>query len=746
MNLVTHFTDLGNGILLADATELRNSGILPDPVARNGEVRLDQLPSVVWTVDEAAQTISFSAPDAALAPYEISARTGTALRSLNGDGEEAPAIDKSFGVVLNYALDFESATASGLAGTDTASGFFDARLFMPLGVLSHGFALAEDDTGMYRYRRLETYWRSAFPGRAVQVQIGDFTTRGPSWARPVRLGGVMIERNFSLRPDLVTMPLPSFEGSAAVPSVVEVYSNSIRTYATEIPAGPFALTDLPFATGVGEARIVVRDITGRETRVDLPFLVSSELLRPGMADYAFALGAPRLGMGTDADHYAESVFGAATFRYGVTNGLTVQGYAEAGEGLSMGGLGATFRLGTRGTSTLSYAHSKSDLGEGQLAELSGKLNFGRIQASGRFMRSWGTFSDIATLTTEPGGTNTLASPLVQLGQLSLSMPLTNETGAFASLFAASTGRADGSSDTSFGLSYSRPVMNGGTLNLTALSVRGQTSDTVLGLGLHLPLGSRSHMGTSFERRDGGGRQTVTASGSNRDRARGWDWRLQASHDDTTSLQANLGGNFAYGRVELGARISDYDRSIGLRLEGSVVAAGGGIFLTRRVNDAFAVIDAGAPGVEVKSENRTVGVTGRSGKLLVPDLRGYERNTLSIDPSSLPIDASVSSTRLTVSPAHRSGARVDFGVDANPASAVIELVDTKGQPLGVGGKAVVNGRDDGLLVGYDGQVFALALKAWNEITVTYPGSEPCHAEFAYTDEPGSMTEIRGVVCQ
>jgi outer membrane usher protein len=36
------------------------------------------------------------------------------------------------------------------------------------------------------------------------------------WARPIRLGGVQVERDFLLRPDLITAPLPALSGSDEV--------------------------------------------------------------------------------------------------------------------------------------------------------------------------------------------------------------------------------------------------------------------------------------------------------------------------------------------------------------------------------------------------------------------------------------------------------------------------------------------------------------------------------------------------
>lgn len=745
MNLITRFTDLGGGALSADADELRNSGVLPDAAAVRGEVRLDQIPGLGWRLVEPEQTIRFVVPDALLAPHVLSAAPDAAPEE--EEEAAAPPVDHGYGLVLNYGLNLDAwRGAQGLADR-SVSGGFDARLFMPLGVLTHGFAMAEDEAGTLRHRRLDSYWRSSFPGRAVQVQLGDIATRGPGWSRPVRLGGLMVERNFGLRPDLVTLPLPGFEGSAALPSTVEVFADSIRAYAAEVPAGPFRIDDLPLAGGAGMARVVVRDVTGRETQIDLPFLVSDELLRRGMADFALAAGRPRLGIGTGTDRYAEGVFGAATLRYGLTDGLTLMAHAEGGGGLAMGGLGATFRIAHLGTASLSLAHSRSDRGQGSLLDLSTRLSFGRTQVSGRVMRTSGGFADIAALTADPDLIEPgLAGFPRQLAQLAFSMPLGQERGSAASLFLSDLRHADGPDETSIGASYNRQVWGDASLTLTALAQRGAQDDRVIGAQLHVPLGARRDIGTMIEHRREGWRQYATASGRSESRVPGWSWRLQADRGERLALQGSVAREGRLGRAEVGARVSQHGRGLGLRLDGSVVVAGGGVFLSRRIDDAFAVVDAGAPGVEVSAENRPVGRTGRSGKILVPDLRAYEANSVSIDPAALPLDAAVGVTKQTVRPAHRAGARVDFGVEASAREALIALVGGDGRPLEVGGRVVLNGADDGeLLVGFDGEVFALGLRDRNEIRVSYPDGRGCAAQFDYADQPGTLTEIRGVPC-
>src|SRR5690606_37406678 len=51
MNIITRFRDLGDLTLSADAMELRGSGILPGSATRRGEVRLDEIAGLSWSVD-----------------------------------------------------------------------------------------------------------------------------------------------------------------------------------------------------------------------------------------------------------------------------------------------------------------------------------------------------------------------------------------------------------------------------------------------------------------------------------------------------------------------------------------------------------------------------------------------------------------------------------------------------------------------------------------------------------------------
>ncbi|MBW6424946.1 fimbria/pilus outer membrane usher protein [Rhizobium sp. XQZ8] len=189
-------------------------------------------------------------------------------------------------------------------------------------------------------------------------QVGDLITGGLAWTRPVRLGGVQIRRNFGLRSDLVTMPLPEVSGTAAVPSTVDLYVNSTRRSSHEVPAGPFSISDIPAVSGDATARLVVRDALGRETVTETPLFASADLLAPGLIDYSAEIGFARRNYGLESFNYDERPFGMASARYGLTDRLTLEAHAEAGLDFLNGGAGAAFALGTLGIGTAAVAGSR----------------------------------------------------------------------------------------------------------------------------------------------------------------------------------------------------------------------------------------------------------------------------------------------------------------------------------------------------------------------------------------------------
>jgi len=172
--------------------------------------------------------------------------------------------------------------------------------------------------------------------------------------------------------------------------------------------------------------------------------------------------------------------------------------------------------------------------------------------------------------------------------------------------------------------------------------------------------------------------------------------------------------------------------------------GSGVFFTNRIDDSFAVVDAGAPGVPVLYENRPIGETNSSGKLLVPNLRAYGSNKISIDPKELGVNDEIETTESVVAPADRSGVLVSFKTKTNVQSAVVILVGANGKPLAVGSKGKLDGSDADFVVGYDGRAFVKDLKGANAVTVSLEKGE-CHASFDYAAVSDHQVLVGPVSC-
>jgi outer membrane usher protein len=238
------------------------------------------------------------------------------------------------------------------------------------------------------------------------------------------------------------------EGSAAVPSTVDVYIDGSKTFSQSVDPGPYRLTNLPVYGRGGTARIVVRDALGRDVETSLPFVVWSTLLAPGLLDFSLEAGVPRLSYATETDSYVAQPIGTSSLRAGITDSLTIQAHGEVGAGLVNVGLGAALRVGSLGVVSGSLAGSQIDKRNGLQALLSVETMLGGVSLYGSTQRTFGDYEDLASVTAriEPGDhvwkglglrfnhgigasafVNWSAKPPRSVDQLSVSFPLLFDT-------------------------------------------------------------------------------------------------------------------------------------------------------------------------------------------------------------------------------------------------------------------------------------------------------------------------------
>jgi outer membrane usher protein len=202
---------LRDGVLLARRSELRDLGFrIPDSLTSvsDGLIALSNLAGLTWLVDYPTQTLQVTAANDSLLP---------ALLEVTGRSDGGGAVESGKGVTFGYDI-----TGSSTDHQSVVSGLLDLRAFSPWGVASSGMlAYAGNGPGTSSTNstiRLDTTYTMSDPATLRRYRIGDFINGGLSWTRPVRLGGVQVTSDFTMRPDLVTFPLPSISASVAVPS------------------------------------------------------------------------------------------------------------------------------------------------------------------------------------------------------------------------------------------------------------------------------------------------------------------------------------------------------------------------------------------------------------------------------------------------------------------------------------------------------------------------------------------------
>jgi outer membrane usher protein len=746
--LIGSFIETAGGGLAAEVGEVREIGLTPEKgaIGPDGLVYLGRLGHVTYRVDEPAQRL-----------YVSAGVKGREAKIIDVSRRRTMKLDEprsGYGALVNYSLfassnGFDSGFGDWLQGV---GGDFEARFFSPYGTVSQTFLAHYGDDRADDLVRLNTTWMYSDPHRLLTYRAGDLITSGLSWTRPVYLGGGQVSRNFGLRRDLVTMPISSYAGTAAVPSTVEVYSRGLRTYSGQIADGPFELTHLPAVAGASNVRVVLRDSFGRETTAELPVYLSNQMLAPGLVDFSAAVGFPRRNFGLENLDYDDRPFGFATARYGATNWLTLEAHAEGGHGLFNGGIGATFPLSYYGVASLAGAGSWNDGEGGGLVNAGVQLMRNRWSLYGRYQRTFGDYQDVASVTSRPVPIGIERLEWVSLDpgvpkaihQIGMSAPLIGRSNLGVSY--ADIEQAHGDRTQILSLSYSQPLSDVASFYASALVDLEDNSRFSVRAGLSMSFGSRVSASTWVQSGEDGTNVVAEASRSARSVDGDYGWRVRAAEGQTPYHSASGTYRSPWAQLEGGVQHYGDDVRATARVSGSVVAMPAGIFVANRIDDSFAIVDVGAPGVEVQLQNRTIGKTDDSGKKLVTGLVSYETNPISIDPRSLPIDADIPRTREIVVPAHRTGVVLDFGVRTATAAAIVALVDAAGKPLDVGLITRLDGGKDEFVIGYDGQVYVTGLAASNTLVVERKNGQSCRAAFAFEASRGNQVVVPGVVCR
>ncbi len=724
---------LRRGKLMTRTDELLQLGFrVPASVSAtaDGLIVLSQIPGLSWSIDQATQELRITANEKLLLPAVLQPE-----RSDEPEGHRT--VQSGTGATLNY--DTVETYADGRAGATTS---LDLRAFSPSGVASSQWltynGASANPSGTKTPIRLDSTYTFSDVNTLRRYSAGDFITSGLAWTRPVHLEGFQVRSDFSMRPDLVTFPLPSVAGSAAVPSTVQVLADGNLVVSSQVAAGPFETPQLPVMSGAGSISMTVTNPLGQQMTVTQPFYASSALLTPGLSTFAGEVGLVRLNWGSVSNQYGK-LAGSGIYRRGLTRHLTLEGNVEGTPGALTAGAGSVIQIGTLGVINLAAAAST-----GAGAQISaGAQRIGRIfSLGGSAVMATRNYRDIAAL----NGSG------VQRKQLS----------AFASVSLRRFG--------STGLAYAGVDHDAKPTPQQQAILFAQHSH-VVSANYSLQIRHTSIYAAYFKDFSNGGNSNGLQVGLTLSLGRRNSANVSAASDHSVQIQAQKSasqigdwgydayiseGNFdhEFGQVQYKSRVgmltAGVDQSAGqttLRMEsqGALSLVDRALFPSNTIYDSFAIVDTGAlPYVHVMQENRDVGRTSSSGRLLVPDMRSFDLNHIAVNPADIPADATLNSVQHDVRPQDRSGVVVKFPVKISHG-ALLKLVDEQGDPLALGCSAVLRATATASPVGYDGEAYVENLGPHNVLRVDRLDGQHCTVAFDYLAIPGNIPTIGPLRC-
>ena len=629
---------------------------------------------------------------------------------------EQPSSTTGSGWLLNY--DIYSTHARSHSMTSLWS---EQRYFSPAGVISNtGLVRLQVRDASRGYVRYDTRWTRTDTGTATEAVYGDIVTGALPWSTSVRLGGVQWSRNFGVRPDLITYPLPQFAGQAALPSAVDLFLNGFKAFSHRVAPGPFTLNDMPLVNGAGTAAVVTTDALGRQVYTTIPFYVHRELLRPGWTDYSLSLGALRRDYGVRSFSYGRPI-ATGVYRQGVSDRLTLEAQAQLGKGLGVAGVGALAGLGMMGIANASITRGHTERsGSGWQYSAGWQYNTQRagvsLQQSARSAR----FGDASTYADDgyqlPRRTR----------QLNLSWTL--GTGAIAAGWLDTRSARNERSRIAFA-SYSAPLRSDLYLTVTAGRTL-ETRENQLRLQLSYFLGQNATVQLSSGTARGS-TQTVASYQRSLPTEGGFGWN--ASHTlaggPERYSQAALQYRNSTIAVEGGVSTSAGQAMQWAGLAGSLGMIDSHLFAANRVHDGFALVSTqGMPDVPILYENQLAGYTNAQGYLLVPSVPAYYPGRYAVDPLTLPPDVDIPALERRMAVSRNAGMLVQLPV-LKMRTATITLVDQDGKPVQAGSAVEHAPGGTHTVVGWDGVVYLTVLHPRNQLVVRTPEGAQCRAEFS-----------------
>ncbi|WP_163306186.1 fimbria/pilus outer membrane usher protein [Enterobacter ludwigii] len=624
-----------------------------------------------------------------------------------------------------------------------------------------------DSPSQRQWRTSDTYLQRNIQALRGELTAGESTTGSDVFdGFPFR--GVQLASDDAMLPDSMQGFAPVIVGTANSNALVTVTQNGYTVYQTTVAPGPFRITDMYASGNSGDLTVSVREADGT-THVSTQAYSSLPIMqRPGGSRYEVTLGKYHGGNVTDGNRSPN--FAMATLIYGLPRNITVYGgglvatnYQSAviGSGISLGAVGSLSLDITQARAQIPGAETQSDIWKnGQSYRIRYSKNMmstgtGIDLAAYRYStKDYYSFSDINSMGYQLNDGQfpwtldrrrstlqlNLRQSLWNYGSLYLGASKTNYWNSSRTDTNVSSGYNVMIKGIAFGVNYNidrikqsgeYPINRQLSLNVQVPFTLFGTQQTLQNLSANYSMTHDNHGQVS---------QATGVNGTLLDNDLSWNAQQSwgnAGQQNNSSIY--LGYQGSDGNANVGYSNSETYKNYSYGVSGAVLVHPYGVTLSRMLSDGAVLVRApGVSGVTV-----TNGVqTDWRGYAVVPSISPYRKNSISIDPSTLPDGADIEQTSKMLYPTR--GAVVMANYKVRVGEQLLMTLLRAGKPIPFGAMASLVGSDIEAtgIVGDGGRVYLAGVPLEGRVQAKW-GNEPnqqCTALYHLNSSKITLTQL------
>lgn len=642
---------------------------------------------------------------------------------------------ESIGSYLNYDLNMPPNN-----GQLSLNGVFELGVFGPYGVMNHSVLMNSQSfkSPLFASKngliRLNSVWTYDMPESMTSLRVGDSITQAGMWGRAVSYGGLQFSTNFATQPRFISYPLPTISGQAVLPSIVDLYINNAHIYQKQVEPGPFDIRSLPAINGQGEMTLVTRDLMGRERVISVPYYASSNLLAKDLLDFSISAGFVRNNYGLDSFDY-DKPFISAVYRKGISDNFTRELQASVARHNQVIGIGGTYLLHKFILLDGAAVVSHSSNGNGALLNVGAERNSTSFNFGTDITYTTKRFQQLGTLeqSQSPKLQSTIyfGIPVFQRGSLGLS-------------FVSRQYYQAGQNSRLLSGSYSMNFSQDWTGILTGLTNIGGTNSKGIFFTLTRRIGKTNTASVNYNRQNDTTQYGMQFNHSSPERY-GLDYYGSIYPGANGNLQSGLNWSTVYGDYNAQFSYQDKQRNYMFNGSGSIAYFAEQFQFGPRLTNSFGVVQVpGYDKVGIYLDNQLIARTNQRGYAFLPNLRAFDDNQITIDPTTIPLNAQVKQTVMHAVPYYHSGLFMKFDIYPDQ-DALLTVVDKNGQPLPPGTEIRFKNQPEIFPIAYSGELYLTGLRQSNTMIANWAGHK-CQFTVNYQPSKDPLPNLGRFVCQ